>query len=106
VEDENLHAPGGTYASEILTKNLEEIGDRKLNRKIHNFLHTTFNGFIQIAGIDDHAIFEQVIVLYRKDRCSKVKFHPRCDSLIRSTITGVQRDWVRNNRKRTHDDQE
>ena len=87
---------GGTHAGEILAKRLNEIGQKKLTRRVSSYLHHSFKGFAQLSTIEDDKMFEVFVVLWRNDRTSKVNFYDdNMNSLIRSIIVAYSRAWLR-----------
>ena len=89
------HTYGGTLAGEILAQRLNEIVEKKLTRRVSSYLHHTFAGFAALSSIEDDKLFEEFVVLWRKDRQSKIKFRDDIDSLIGSIIVACSRSWLR-----------
>jgi hypothetical protein len=90
---------GDTHAAEILAEQLNSLGNKRLIRRIGAFLDHTFVGFKQLGAIEDEAIFQQMVDLWRKDRISKVNFRDDLNSLIKSTITSAARHWLRSSQE-------
>lgn len=87
---------GGSHAAELLTAILAvHPRGRRLQRRIGNYLDHTFCGFAELEHLVDEGIFREMVVLWRNDRTSKVSFDPKCDSLVRSIITGKARALLR-----------
>jgi len=96
---------GGSYAGEILAEILDQEKDRKLIRRVSTFLHHTFAGFTQLSAVGNDSLFTEFVVLWRNERTSKVKFRDDIDSLVKSIIVGVSRDWLRGvEQEEEHDD--
>jgi len=89
------HTFDGSHAAEILVDKLNEIGCKKLTKRVSHFFHHTVEGFYQLTVVDDDGIFKELIVLWRKDRLSKVQFRDDIDSFLKSIIVGISRDWIR-----------
>ena len=89
------HTFGGSPAGEILAAKLNALAYAQLTRRVSSFLHHTFAGFSALQSIEDDDLFVEFVVLWRKNRVSKVAFRDEIDTFIRSIIVGVSRDWTR-----------
>lgn len=91
---------GGTHAGEILADRLNELDDQQLTRKVSSFLHTSFSGFSALSAIEDDALWERFIVLWRNDRTAKVNYGHGLDTFMRSIIVACSREWLRGEQDR------
>lgn len=97
----DLHTFGGSRAAEILVKNLREINDPKLAKRVGAFLDHVLSGFAALSPIDDDHWFARFVRMWRNAKIAEVEargFHSRVDSFVRSVIVGASRDWIRGDR--------